>query len=204
MTSPESKVGQPFWTACRQALMITVAAVVLGLMVNALRPHGLELIRPPDPVSPATTEAEFAGPRPIDLEDALERLKNQRTIIIDARSEYDYAVGHIDTARNLQEKDLDVWMPDFFSTTSPETPLIVYCSGPRCLLAERLAVRMFELGYTNVHILTAGWNGWQARGYPVAPQPAFSAGQSLEQTDDCASGECGDAQISPADPTQRN
>lgn len=184
--------------------MITVAAVVLGLMVNALRPQGLDLIRPPDPVSPATTAVKSAGPQPINLEDTLERLKNQSAIIIDARSEFDYAAGHIDTARNLQEKDLDAWMPEFFSATPPETPLIVYCSGPRCLLAERLAVRMYELGYTNVHILTAGWNDWLARGYPVAPEPAFTAGQSLEQTTDCASDECNDAQASQTDPTQSN
>jgi len=202
MTIRDSKVVKPFMTACRQALMITVAAVILGLMVNALRPQGLDLVRSSDPGSPAATETESAGPQPIKLEDALEQLKNQNAIIIDARSEFDYAAGHIDTARNLQEKNLDAWMPDFFSATPPETPLIVYCSGPRCLLAEHLAVRMFDLGYTNVHILTAGWNGWLARGYPVAPEPAFTAGQSLAQTGDCESDECGDEQISTPDPTQ--
>jgi len=202
MTSHESKIEQPLWTACRQALMITVAAVVLGLIVNALRPQGLELVRPPDPVSPATTGAKSAGPQPIELEAVLEQLQHGDAVIIDARSEFDYAAGHIATARNLQAKNLDAWMPDFFTTHLPETPIIVYCSGPRCQLAERLADRLYELGYANVHTLTAGWNGWLANGYPTDSESALTAGQSLDQSGDCASDECGDGQVSPTDPTQ--
>lgn len=202
MPSPESKVGHPLWRACRQALMITAAAVVLGLVVNALRPQGLDLVRSTDPALPATSAAESAGPQSVKLKAALELLKSGTAIIIDARSEFDYAAGHIETARNLQEINLDAWMPDFFNSTPPETALIVYCSGPRCQLAERLAIRLFGLGFTNVHVLTAGWKGWQARGYPVAPEAAFAVGQSLEETGDCVSDECSDAQVSPADPTQ--
>jgi len=97
---------------------------------------------------------------------------------------------------------MDIWMPDFFSTTSPETPLIIYCSGPRCHLAERLAERLYGFGFTAVQVLADGWNGWLASGYPTASQSAFTAGQSLEQSEDCSSDACGDGQISPALPAQ--
>ena len=202
MPSPYSKVGHPLLLACRQALMITAAAAVLGLVVNALRPQGLDLVRSPAPAAPAGSAAAPAGPQPMELEAVLEQLKSGTAIIIDTRSEYDYAAGHIQTARNLEERNLDVWMPDFFSTTPPDTTLIVYCSGPRCQLAERLAVRLYELSYTNVHVLKAGWKAWQARGYPTASQSGFSAEQLPGLEGDCASDQCGDEQGSPTDPTQ--
>jgi len=204
MTSPESKFAHPLLHACRQALMITVAAVVLGLIVNALRPQGLDLLRSPEPVSPAATGPAAAGPQPIELAAALDHLNSGAAIFIDARSEYDYAAGHIATARNFQEKNMDVWMPDFFSTTSPETPLIIYCSGPRCHLAERLAKRLYGLGFTAAQILADGWNGWLASGYPTDSEAAFTAGQSLEQSADCVSEECSDGQSSTAAPDQSN
>jgi len=122
MTSRESKVVQPFLTACRQALMITVAAVVLGLMVNALRPQGLDLIRPPDPVSPATTAVKSAGPQPINLEDTLERLKNQSAIIIDARSEFDYAAGHMIPPETCRKKTSMPGCRNFSAPLRPKPP----------------------------------------------------------------------------------
>jgi 3-mercaptopyruvate sulfurtransferase SseA len=95
-------------------------------------------------------------------------------------------------------------MPDFFNNTAPETLLIAYCSDPRCHLAERLAVRLHALGYANVRFMPAGWSAWQANGYPVESDPAFTSGQSLDQATGCSSGECSDVLASPAEAAQRD
>ncbi|MCP3955437.1 MAG: hypothetical protein GY697_24935, partial [Desulfobacterales bacterium] len=186
------------------ALFISVAAVVLGLLVNALRPQGLDLIRPSETAAPVTGAGNSNGPQTIALTTALEKLKMGNAIFIDARSEYDYKAGHIQTARNFPEKTLDIWMPDFFNSTPPESTLVLYCSGPRCHLAERLATKLYEFGYTNIHVLTAGWNAWQDSGYPIESGPAFTNDQSLSQTTDCSSGEgeCRDEQTSPNEAAQ--
>ncbi len=168
MTQPKNQTPHAFVKACRQALFITVAAAALGLIVNVLRPQGLDLVRSSETVAPVAGSVNHDGPQPIELTDALEKLKKENAVFIDARSEYDYEAGHIQTARNLPEKTLDIWMPDFFNSTPPESLLIIYCSGPRCHLAERLAMKLYELGYTNVHHMTAGWDGWLAAGYPAA------------------------------------
>jgi rhodanese-related sulfurtransferase len=164
---PNKSFWQPLRRAGLQALGIIVAAAVLGLLVNALRPQGLELIRTAASVPPSSDSSHADGARPIELAAALEKLNQGTAIFIDARAEDDYRAGHIKTARNLPEKTLDIWMPEFFNATPPETELIVYCSGPRCRLAERLAAKLYEFGYPEVYHLTVGWNGWTAAGYPA-------------------------------------
>jgi len=198
MAQQKNQTSHAFVKACRQALFIAVAAATLGLIVNALRPQGLDLIRSSETVVPVTDSVHSDGPQPIELTAALERLKKGNAIFMDARSEYDYNAGHIQTARNYPKKNLDIWMPDFFNNTPPEALLITYCSDPRCHLAEHLAVKLYELGYPNVRFLPAGWDGWLAAGYPVASDPTFTNDQSLDQMTDCSSGECSDEQTSPA------
>ena len=204
MTQQKNQTSHAFVKACRQALFIAVAAVALGLIVNALRPQGLDLIRSSETVVPVTDSVHSDGPQPIELAAALEGLKKGNAIFMDARSEYDYNAGHIQTARNYPEKTLDIWMPDFFNNTPPESLLITYCSDTRCHLAEHLAVKLYELGYPNVRFLPAGLSAWQAKGYPVESDPAFNSGQSLNQTTNCSSGECSDEQTSPAGNAQRD
>jgi len=164
---PENRSGDPFRKACLDALLICVAAVVIGLLVNLVRPQGIDLIRDSDTANHLSASPEIEGPSPIKLTEALENLKRGGAVFIDARSEYDFKAGHIKTALNLQEKNLDTWMPDFFEKTPPEALLITYCSGPGCHLAERLSTTLYEIGYTNVRYMPAGWLTWQANAYPT-------------------------------------
>jgi rhodanese-related sulfurtransferase len=166
MTRSSRQYRQAFASACRQAFFITLAAAALGLLVNALRPQGLDLVTTGDTPTAAGTANQQSGPPTVELATAREAWENGSAIFIDARTTLDYAAGHIANARNLQENNLDVWMPDFFNAVPPDTDLIVYCSGPRCHLAESLAAKLYEFGYTKTRILTAGWPAWQAAGYP--------------------------------------
>ncbi len=204
MTQLKNQALQAFAKGCRQALFITVAAVALGMIVNTLRPQGLDLIRSGKTVIPVADSVKGDGPQPIELPDALEKLKTGNALFMDARSEYDYNAGHIQTARSYPEKTLDIWMPDFFNSTPPESLLITYCSDPRCHLAEHLAVKLYELGYPNARFLTAGWAGWLAAGYPVESDPTFTDNHALNQTTDCSSGECSDEQTSSSEAAQRD
>ena len=167
MNPLRNRSKSPFKNACREAILICIAAVAIGLLVNLLRPQGIDLINHSDDNNHLSVSPEVEGASPITLAEAFEKLKNNRAVFIDARSEYDFKAGHIKTALNLQEKNLDIWMPDFFEKTPPETLLITYCSGPRCHLAESLALKLYELGYFNVRYMTAGWKAWQASTYPV-------------------------------------
>lgn len=167
MTQSQNRPLRPFKKTCRQALLICIAATAIGLLMNGIRPEGLDLIRTDNTADPIRASANSSGPVPIKLTAALENLKQGTAVFIDARSEDDFKAGHIKTALNLQEQNLDTWMPDFFAKTPPDTLLITYCGGPGCHLAERLAAALYEIGYTNVRPMTAGWEAWRANGHPA-------------------------------------
>jgi len=166
MSRPDNPTPNPYVRTFLQAICIAAAATMLGLTVNAFRPQGLDLIRTGETAAPVVESGDNGGARPIELGAALEKLNRAEAVFIDARSEADFNAGHIKTARNLPEKNLGLWMPDFFSNTPPEAVLIVYCSGPRCHLAEQLATKLYEFGYPNAYHMTAGWDGWLTAGYP--------------------------------------
>ncbi len=171
MQKSQNKPKSLLKRAGRQACLICIAAAAISLVINGVRLDSLDLTGHNMPLETAVSAPQTDGPRLIELVAAFKTLQEGAAIFIDARSEYDFKAGHIKTARNLEERNLDIWMPDFFEEVPPETMLIIYCSGPRCHLAENLARRLFEIGYTNVSHMAAGWEAWQAQAYPAEHRP---------------------------------
>ncbi len=93
-----------------------------------------------------------------------EKLDRQDPLcIIDVREDNEWSSGHIATAIHLSkgiiERDIEKQIPD------PQTPIIVYCSGGfRCAL---VADSLKNMGYSNVHSLETGLQGWIDSGYPI-------------------------------------
>ncbi len=83
--------------------------------------------------------------------------------VYDVNSKRRYERGHIPGAQ---------WA-SFRSMTAGDLPadkaatLVFYCANPRCHASHKAAKRAVELGYTNVFILPAGIQGWEAAGKPT-------------------------------------
>ena len=45
--------------------------------------------------------------------------------------------------------------------------LIVYCYGPECDMAEKVAAFLIDLGYPNIAIMQEGYLEWEKRGFPI-------------------------------------
>ncbi|MBN1237467.1 MAG: rhodanese-like domain-containing protein, partial [Gammaproteobacteria bacterium] len=107
--------------------------------------------------APAAGSEPAAAVPPIDRSLLLSYLADTSTFtLIDARSEQEYAVGHIFGAVNVPHDAVD----DFVASLpeQADAPLVVYCrTGKRAsLAAEQLAAR----GYTNVRVLGPGQIFW--------------------------------------------
>lgn len=85
--------------------------------------------------------------------------------VIDARSEDAYAAGHIPGATRFD--------PDAL----PAEPVVVYCWGPGCNGATKLAHRIAALGHP-VREMIGGFEYWAREGHPVegADAEAIMAG----------------------------
>jgi len=121
---------------------------------------GFELTRGPE--LPSSEE-----PLTIGLEEAYELYYlafGNKVVWIDLRDPDIYDMGHIKGAVNIPiylfEKEMD--------TLPRDKQLVLYCSGPSCTKGTSAGRTLIKAGFEKgqIRVLTAGYNSWEAAGYP--------------------------------------
>jgi rhodanese-related sulfurtransferase len=82
-------------------------------------------------------------------------IKTSDVAIFDARTEDQFAAGHVDGAVLFANATL----PE-----NKEATLVFYCGGTRCPAASKAARKALEAGYKNVLVFRGGWAEWSANG----------------------------------------
>lgn len=88
-------------------------------------------------------------------------LANKSGVVLDARPKQEYAIAHIPTSINIDEKGLlriVQAMPD------RTTDIVIYSNGPYCDWANRRADELLGMGYTKVSRYQLGLAVWRALG----------------------------------------
>ena len=146
-----------------RTLLIMFVGAAVGLGVNSVRPTGLPWIYVP----PEELLVEGVKVRLVDEKEAVQFLDDPETVFVDSRKEEDYRERHVKSAVFLPEEDVE----DRFITTQglmpEESRIILYCYGPECDMAEKVAGFLAQNGYKNMMIMTAGFRAWERAGYPV-------------------------------------
>lgn len=89
---------------------------------------------------------------------------NEDIVILDVRTEEEYAVGHIAGSVNIPHREVSYRLDELEEYRNK--PVVVYCVvGGRAGLAEG-ALR--EAGFTNLLDLTGHMTAWDSLGFPVA------------------------------------
>jgi rhodanese-related sulfurtransferase len=156
-----------FKQATKEAIIIVLAAVAIGLALYAVRPdkiQGRSEAGTPGEVAPSEAERGFSN---ISIAEAFRLYQEQKAVFADARHAVDYAAGHIKGAVNLTVAESDSWLSDFLAATDPATIIITYCDGENCHLAPELAELLFFNGFDHVSYMENGWTRWRESGYPV-------------------------------------
>ncbi len=148
---------------CLRAAIIVLAAFLIGIGVNLVSPRSIPWIyRPPTEV--VTPELRI----PLtDEKKAREFIDDGQTVFVDTREEQDYADGHVRGALSLPEPEKEQRFPEIQHLLSAEGRIILYCSGPDCDMAEKVAKFMGQLGYRNLMIMSSGFPAWKKAGFPV-------------------------------------
>jgi rhodanese-related sulfurtransferase len=104
----------------------------------------------------------------VSLEDAVVKFLSDEALLLDARSEADYRLGHIQGALNLpvHAGNFGERLQEFSLKADHEKEFIVYCDGIGCSLGSELASILKGLGYRNVKILVNGRTQWMIAGMP--------------------------------------
>ncbi len=102
-------------------------------------------------------EMEAVGP-----DELLRRLAADEVILIDVRPSLEYRQGHIAGARSIPVDEL----AEGISRLPSERPIVAYCRGPYCILADE-AVELLTARGRRAARLTNGYPEWAASGLPV-------------------------------------
>ncbi|MBU1229850.1 MAG: rhodanese-like domain-containing protein [Proteobacteria bacterium] len=161
-----------------QGLGILALSVALALVVNAVRPDGLPLLRTspltapraaPDMAQPGQDAGEIA------LKDAALLFLSGRAAFLDARSQFEFELGHIQGAISLPVRNFASEFQDVKPRLAGKDAVIAYCDGEQCPLSHALARHLREAGVKNVYVLKNGWSLWQAERLPVSGVRAAQA-----------------------------
>ena len=101
----------------------------------------------------------------ITIWEGFEAFRSGKVLFLDARNEQDFDAGHIPKAVNIP--------PGKKFTVESNNPkaksklIITYCHSKDCPLADDLAKNIAASGFTNIKVMSEGWEAWSQSGYPV-------------------------------------
>ncbi len=90
--------------------------------------------------------------------------QNAKNVLwVDARSEAEFAAGHIAGALNLNENNRSAQIAFVLEKWQPGQTVIVYCGSAACASSRAEADRLRgpEYGLGDVRVLRGGWDAWQ-------------------------------------------
>lgn len=131
-------------------------ALRLGLLLAALTACGAS-------GSPAIAGADLAE----------EITRGQAPLVLDVRSDSEYAEGHVPGALHIPFRSVDDRYDEL--PVAKDDPIVVYCAhGPRASWAEH---SLREAGFTNVIQLDGHMSAWKEAGLPLETGASSPAGQ---------------------------
>ncbi|WP_020499624.1 ArsR/SmtB family transcription factor [Sciscionella marina] len=94
--------------------------------------------------------------RPVDTAELAARLDDPGVLVLDVRSEREYAAGHIPGALSMPFDRLR----ERLGTLSPDLEIVAYCGGPYCVVSPNAARLLRERGY-HARPLDGGFTRWR-------------------------------------------
>lgn len=156
-----------FVTLLAKSFAIAAVLCSVGLMANFAADNPVPLIYSP----PQTVELFGVKVPLIDEKLAFKFFNEPTTLFIDSRKYADYARSHVEGAIHLSPDGVESKFQLLDGMISQDSRIILYCYGPECDMAERVALFLAQLGYKEMMIMTAGFAKWEKSDYPVKGVP---------------------------------
>ena len=151
-------------TALRQTVVLSLTAILLGLIVNQFRSDSIPLLGDWSPEARITLK--FGKNILIPFDEAKDKFFTGSAVFLDARTPELYQKGHIQGARSLPIGEFDQLADKVFMDFPEDTLFVTYCDGEDCVLSAELARKLKEIGYENVRVLYNGWSLWKSHQLP--------------------------------------
>ncbi|MEW6138092.1 MAG: rhodanese-like domain-containing protein [Thermodesulfobacteriota bacterium] len=146
-----------------RALVILGVWASVGLVANLVSPEGIPWVY----VQAKTMEVAGIRVALIDVNEARKLYDDGQTVFVDARNQQDYAKGSVRGSVFLSPDDVHERFIGVQGLLPEDSRIVLYCYGPECDMAERVAEFLGQVGYRKMMIMTDGFAAWERAGYPV-------------------------------------
>jgi len=120
------------------------------------------------------TPDKLTGAQLVSAETVRELMSKNATVVVDTRSEKEFAAEHIPGAvlapygeRSLKERDYDVTKDDLSAIEKLDRakPTVFLCNGPECWKSYKASREAVRLGFKTVYWFRGGMPEWRSRGF---------------------------------------
>lgn len=102
----------------------------------------------------------------IDIEAAKFLYDSGKAIFIDTRNNAEYQESHIKGAISIPTNATPEEINNLKNILTGKV-LVTYCHGIGCHLSDKVAYKLYDMGYRNIAIFFSGWNTWNEYNYPI-------------------------------------
>lgn len=141
-----------------QAVVIMVTVFIGSVMYNFLIPSGL--ISPGSRVVEGIQKAYAGSFIPKVSTRDIGNFIGSDTLIIDARYESDYKAGHIERAINIPVNLSTKEIAEIMDKYPKDIEMVIYCQSAGCSFAQKVTLKLKDIGYENICIYKGGYNEW--------------------------------------------
>lgn len=156
-------------TAALQTVLIFLFSALVALAVNTTRHDGIPLIE--NWRQKAIQKHTDSGLQTVSFDEVAEKINDPASVILDARDQDLYLLGHIPGAINLPVHNFDQVFPEVSQLLPIDQPIIVYCEGFNCEMSDQLAEKLLSFGYNQVLVYSGGMEEWTSKNMPVETGP---------------------------------
>lgn len=169
----------------REALIILILCVIIGLIMNAISPKGIALIRDDsgrfaiDSSNIKKSDLQKRGKlnkggfyEPVNIPvSAAKQLFDENIKFIDGRLPEEFQQGHIKGSINIpyidfKEKSREE-KREIMKNLDTLQMLVSYCGSDSCEISIDNAYEMAKAGYNDIKIYLGGYKEWSKLGYPT-------------------------------------
>ena len=156
--------------------MLLTGSLAAGIILNEMRakPLPLDYSSPEARLDRAVEKLGegkplvVRGEGDVSLEEMQTFSAGRAALILDARPEVFYRVGHIPSALSLPRDDFENGYRLLASVLEPRRRdvLVVYCSGSDCHDSQMVSDALRRLGFAHVRLFRGGWGEWEGENLP--------------------------------------
>lgn len=162
-------------------LFLATTSLCVALLLNQFRDHPLPLnyaakkqrieeavANVAEAPAPAPITLTLGHARVIGLQEFQQIIQGKKGIVLDARPEIFYRLGHVPEAISLPREDFENAYSKYKSLLefNKERTIVVYCSESSCEDSDMVADALLKLAYHHVLVFKGGWDEWSASKLP--------------------------------------